>query len=243
GRHDLRQRAGLLRPAPSLRRRQALRVRPGACARRHPRIRQPQGGARRRLRRLLFAQGGRLAAQVGSPRGATVKTRVWVPQGARLRAVTAARMGWPPARVWLCGRSEMKAEGLQRARGALLGQLAGDALGSMVEFQCASFIRALFPAGIREIGPSPVWGTIPGQPTDDSEMALALARTLAARGFDLEAIRAAYVEWLDSGPFDVGRTTRLGLRGQPQPESQANGGLMCASPLGIFGHRLAPKRL
>ena len=137
----------------------------------------------------------------------------------------------------------MKAEVLQRARGALLGQLAGDALGSMVEFRSASAIRAVFPEGLREIGPSPIWGTVPGQPTDDSEMALALARTLAARGFDLEAIRAAYVEWLDSGPFDVGRTTRLGLRGQPQPESQANGGLMRASPLGIFGHRLAPERL
>lgn len=131
----------------------------------------------------------------------------------------------------------------ERAQGALLGQLAGDALGSMVEFQSASAIRAAHPEGLREIGPSPVWGTVAGQPTDDSEMALALARTLVARGFDLGAIGAAYLAWLDSGPFDVGHTTRQGLRGRPVKASQANGGLMRVSPLGIFGHMLEPERL
>lgn len=132
---------------------------------------------------------------------------------------------------------------LARAQGALLGQLTGDALGAMVEFQTASEIRAAYPDGLREMGASPIWGTLPGQPTDDSEMALALARTLVTRGFDLASIRGAYLAWLDSRPFDVGRTTRLGLYGQPVEESQANGGLMRISPLGIFGHALEVERL
>ena len=69
-------------------------------------------------------------------------------------------------------------------------------------------------------------------------MALALARTLVARGgYDQEAARSAYVEWLKSGPFDAGGTVLSGLSGRPNKESQANGALMRVSPLGIFGAR------
>ena len=45
---------------------------------------------------------------------------------------------------------------LARAQGSLLGQLAGDALGSMVEFQDAASIRRAHPQGLRLIGPSPI---------------------------------------------------------------------------------------
>ena len=41
--------------------------------------------------------------------------------------------------------------------------------------------------------------------------------------------------WLDSGPFDCGMTVAGGLRGRPNPDSQANGAMMRISPLGIFG--------
>ena len=69
-------------------------------------------------------------------------------------------------------------------------------------------------------------------------MTLALARVLAARGtYDREAAFAAYCDWLDSAPFDVGNTVGPALRGRPNPESQANGALMRISPLGIFGAR------
>lgn len=80
------------------------------------------------------------------------------------------------------------------------------------------------------------WDTIAGQPTDDSEMALLLARMLADQGgYDSEEARKRYVFWLDSGPFDCGMTVSSGLRGRPNPESQANGAMMRISPLGIFG--------
>jgi ADP-ribosylglycohydrolase len=51
---------------------------------------------------------------------------------------------------------------VSRAQGCLLGQLAGDALGSMVEFQTAAAIRRRYPQGLHVIGPSPVHGTIAG---------------------------------------------------------------------------------
>lgn len=40
---------------------------------------------------------------------------------------------------------------LSRAQGCLVGQLAGDALGSLVEFQFPSEIRRHFPHGVRQL--------------------------------------------------------------------------------------------
>lgn len=151
---------------------------------------------------------------------------------------------------------------LERAQGCLLGQLAGDALGSMVEFKGAAGIQREHPAGLREIGPSPVFRTLAGQPTDDSELALVLARTLLHEGtYAGEKVAAAYAYWRESGPFDVGGTigaaTGAMLAAQRTPgaslveaarraaieRSEANGALMRQSPLAIWGHAQAPEAL
>jgi ADP-ribosyl-[dinitrogen reductase] hydrolase len=133
---------------------------------------------------------------------------------------------------------------LSRAQGALLGQLAGDALGGQVEFSSARSIRDRFPAGVRAMEDGGYWNTIAGQPTDDSELALMLGRTLVRDGgMSPERVRHSYWGWLESGPFDVGLTTEVGLTELPNVESQANGALMRVSPLGIFGWRLPPAEL
>ncbi len=125
---------------------------------------------------------------------------------------------------------------INRARGCLMGQLAGDALGSLVEFQSPEGIRKAYPDGVRDLEDGGTWNTIAGQPTDDSEMALLLARMLVERKtYDADAARKAYRYWIDSGPFDCGITIAAGLRGDPNPDSQANGAMMRISPLGIFG--------
>jgi len=135
-----------------------------------------------------------------------------------------------------------QAEMLDRAQGCLLGQLAGDALGSLVEFQTPEQIRREYPKSVRELADGGTWNTIAGQPTDDSEMALLLARMLAVQGrYDPEEARKAYIFWLDSGPFDCGMTVAGGLRGRPNPDSQANGAMMRISPLGIFGANHSPE--
>jgi ADP-ribosylglycohydrolase len=128
---------------------------------------------------------------------------------------------------------------LARAQGALLGQLAGDALGSYVEFQSAREIGQRHPEGVRDLRDGGHWGTIAGQPTDDSEMALALARSIVAQGgFQPEAAGRAYIAWKQSHPFDMGGTTSMGIsalmgRGQASTSSQSNGALMRVSPIGI----------
>ena len=127
---------------------------------------------------------------------------------------------------------------ISRAQGCLLGQLAGDSLGSLVEFQTPEAIRRDYPEGVRELADGGIWNTLAGQPTDDSEMALLLARCLAENGrYDPVKAREAYEWWLASDPFDAGMTVSAALRGQPNPESQSNGAMMRVSPLGIFGAR------
>jgi ADP-ribosylglycohydrolase/fructose-1,6-bisphosphatase/inositol monophosphatase family enzyme len=138
---------------------------------------------------------------------------------------------------------------LDRAIGCLFGQVIGDSLGSLVEFRDARSIAESYPDGVRDLADGGTWDTIAGQPTDDSELALALARTLAAADtFDGEAIAAAYGAWVASGPFDIGTTTSRALgaaagadagkataaRRAADAASQANGSLMRIAPAGIW---------
>lgn len=138
---------------------------------------------------------------------------------------------------------------LERAQGCLLGQLTGDALGSVVEFQDRAAIARNHPRGVRDLADGGTWNLIAGQPTDDSEMALALARSLLRESGQYAADAAeAYIRWARSVPFDMGHTTRTGIaalaRGErPASDSQSNGALMRVSPIGIFAqgdpHRAA----
>jgi ADP-ribosyl-[dinitrogen reductase] hydrolase len=124
---------------------------------------------------------------------------------------------------------------LARAQGCLAGQVAGDSLGSLVEFEDARAIAKKYPDGLRELADGGTWNTIAGQPTDDSEMALALARGILRTGaYDGEAALAGYRAWLQSKPFDIGGTTRAGLQGHANLASASNGSLMRVAPIGVW---------
>src|SRR5439155_2055081 len=56
---------------------------------------------------------------------------------------------------------------LERAQGCLLGQLAGDSLGGLVEFCSHGTIRERYPDGCRELKDGGTWNNLAGQPTDD----------------------------------------------------------------------------
>jgi len=70
------------------------------------------------------------------------------------------------------GLATASVEVISRAQGCLLGQLAGDALGSLVEFQTPEEIRQEYPDGVRLLVDGGTWNTIAGQPTTDPEVAL-----------------------------------------------------------------------
>ncbi len=141
------------------------------------------------------------------------------------------------------GSTTVTPEQQDRARGCLLGQVIGDSLGSLVEFRSAQGILRDYPGGVRELADGGTYNNIAEQPTDDTEMALALARSILRHGdFHADAVREAYVSWMESDPFDIGATTSSGLRGSPIWDSQANGALMRISPLAVFATGLGAER-
>ena len=139
------------------------------------------------------------------------------------------------ARVSLGFPRKHDVERLARAQGVLLGQVVGDSLGSRVEAKPAAEIERLYPGGLRELGDGGPYHTIAGQPTDDSEMALTLARGIVReKKFAAEKVLDAYRSWLTSRPVDVGVTTEKGLLGMVTTDSESNGSLMRCSPIGVW---------
>ena len=131
---------------------------------------------------------------------------------------------------------------LNHALGTLYGQATGDALGTTLEFKGESECRSRFPNGLREIIGGGAFRVLPGQVTDDTEMAMALAGSLATEGrYDSAKVFAAYQRWANSHPIDMGCATSQALRGgHPNSTTEANGALMRVSPLGVFAWNLHP---
>ncbi|MCW6038995.1 ADP-ribosylglycohydrolase family protein [Spirulina subsalsa FACHB-351] len=148
-----------------------------------------------------------------------------------------------------------------RALGCVLGALVGDAAGATLEFlghlpsprECD---RALtLPGG-------GILGVAPGQITDDGELTLCLAQALATSPrFNLTTIIQHYLRWYDSHPFEIGQTTATALRAYQRvksedypriiaevvapacSESKANGSVMRATPLAVWGYDLGDEEL
>jgi ADP-ribosylglycohydrolase len=124
---------------------------------------------------------------------------------------------------------------VNRGQGCLVGQLVGDNLGALVEFSDPQTIARKYPNGVRTLADGGTWSILAGQPTDDSELALSLARSLVKeRKFLRHDVLESYKAWYGSRPFDCGNTIASGLRGVPNPASEANGALMRVSPLGVY---------
>lgn len=102
-----------------------------------------------------------------------------------------------------------------RARGALLGMAVGDALGTTFEFETID--QPAYPT--LATGPATdIVGEGPfhleaGQITDDTQLAVCLARSLADHGrtLDVGDVAARYVAWMEHA-FDIGTQTGGALR-------------------------------
>lgn len=162
----------------------------------------------------------------------TLRKRDWSRVFHRPQRTDPYTLSWP-----VRAKSEANPGVLSRAQGCLLGQLAGDALGSQAEWKTPEQIRNEFPNGVRDMEGSSIFKTIAGQPTDDSEMALLLARSLVN---DTPSANA-YQFWLTTHPFDCGNTIGNALNNmKADTSSQSNGALMRISPLGIVGATILP---
>lgn len=125
-----------------------------------------------------------------------------------------------------------------RAAGCLLGLACGDALGGAVEFRDRNDLDRSFPDGIREIVGGGPHRLEPGEYTDDTQMALAIARGCTRDGIDLDAVAANLVAWYRSGPKDIGLATdrALELIAQGVPWQDAGERLQRTSVDGVAGN-------
>ena len=133
-----------------------------------------------------------------------------------------------------------------RQRGNLLGLAVGDALGAAVEFMSPGSFEPV--TGYRSGGPH---GLGPGEWTDDSSMALALADSIASAGWDLNDQAERYVAWWQKGEysvngrcFDIGMTCISALNrfqqtgdaatsGSSESRASGNGSIMRLAPVPI----------
>lgn len=135
---------------------------------------------------------------------------------------------------------------LDRKRGTMLGLAVGDALGAAVEFQRpGTFLEV-----VRYRGGGP-HGLAPGEWTDDTSMALALADSIAEVGWDINDQAERYIKWWRIGAysvngrcFDIGNTTIAALHrfqssgeartsGDRSERASGNGSIMRLAPVPI----------
>jgi ADP-ribosyl-[dinitrogen reductase] hydrolase len=140
-----------------------------------------------------------------------------------------------------------------RYRGSLLGMAAGDALGATVEFMTRAQIQESYGVHREIIGGG--WlGLQAGEVTDDTQMALCIARSITNQArFDPEDVAVHFVDWYRSNPPDIGNTTRRSLeylaQGLPwdaagkrthlelRPRDASNGSLMRCAPIALYARR------
>lgn len=124
---------------------------------------------------------------------------------------------------------------------AFMGFAIGDALGATTEFMTPGEIRAQFGVLKDILGGG--WLRLPaGAVTDDTEMSLCVARSIASAGYSTRDVADRFVTWLKSKPRDVGGTCRRGIRryllegtlsAQPNDLDGGNGAAMRMTPVAI----------
>jgi ADP-ribosyl-[dinitrogen reductase] hydrolase len=137
-----------------------------------------------------------------------------------------------------------------RYRGCLLGLACGDALGGAVEFNSRQWIAERYPNGVRDFVGGGWLSLEPGEITDDTELTLALARSLAKGGpLDIDDVASNFLEWHHSRPKDQGNLTRAALhlldsgtpwteageiaRGMGESGGAGNGSVMRCAPVAL----------
>ncbi|AYV75535.1 MAG: putative ADP-ribosylglycohydrolase [Terrestrivirus sp.] len=138
--------------------------------------------------------------------------------------------------------------------GVVYGGYIGDAYGSRYEFESSDSVKKLLKNdnyqrfGLLGGGP---FGLTPGQATDDSELALAMAHAIKNEKnnlYDPEIVAKNYIKWVNSNPFDIGNATRSAFDGAKKLDdiiknvkkhnesSLSNGCLMRIWPLLYYYH-------
>ena len=140
--------------------------------------------------------------------------------------------------------------------GALAGTAIGDALGAPFEFNEPGTYLRTFPtpvvSGTGELIGGGSFNWAPGEFTDDTQMALALAESLVDGKFDPETTWNHFKAWAETAR-DIGNTTRVSLSHSDYMtaaeeahaylgQSAGNGSVMRIVPIAIAGIRWGAPR-
>lgn len=140
--------------------------------------------------------------------------------------------------------------------GALLGVAIGDALGAPLGGKDPLTVTAQEVDKAMEMCGGGVWGVAPGQVTDNTELMLCLAASLAESPHDLtfpaDNVALRYGKWGQTMPFRVERAcgqvfcgsqqahTMIERAAQFSPKTRGTGALLRCAPLAVLGARNRP---
>lgn len=147
---------------------------------------------------------------------------------------------------------------IQSGIGSIIGSAVGDALGAPFEFKAPGSYAERFPrpilGGVGEMIGGGGFDWAPGEFTDDTQMAMALAEALVCHEgeFVPEMVWELFVAWSD-GAKDIGSSTHAALQGRDYltaardahealGRSASNGSLMRIAPVGVMGVRWGTRR-
>ena len=129
---------------------------------------------------------------------------------------------------------------------AMAGVAVGDAMGMPAQTLDRAQIRARYGRITGFVAPfddHPVsHGLAAAQVTDDTEMSLCLARSIATKGWDTRDIAERFAAWYRGRPIDIGNTCRRGIAryinngrvfGDPNEGDAGNGAAMRVAPVAL----------
>jgi fructose-1,6-bisphosphatase/inositol monophosphatase family enzyme/ADP-ribosylglycohydrolase len=128
---------------------------------------------------------------------------------------------------------------LARGQGALLGHLAGSALGALFSGPESGAIKdplsapSIETAALRR-------RVLAGQPGSAGELAIAVGRSLIDFASDRKSLSRVYADWAQSSPIEPDRAIESAVRGEPLADNLSAMALARVTPLAVWGHAADP---
>ena len=215
---------------------------------------------------LLLGAGGELYDETGTRIVYTVDGESYAERcvgGLRIMSALLARRSWGtlnstrplPRRTAVSWPRGDNAPALDRAIGSLIGQVAGDSLGSQMRPDPDISIASGCSDRIPKLVDGGTWNLLAGQPTGGSELMLALARTLFRQSeWTARPVIKVYIEWLKSHPFDASPATIQALEAAVRVRAptraaaakaasslaaETSGALLRCAPIGLWARNSA----
>ncbi|ADR18593.1 ADP-ribosyl-[dinitrogen reductase] hydrolase [Calditerrivibrio nitroreducens] len=137
----------------------------------------------------------------------------------------------------------MESSFIKKSIAAFLGFAIGDAFGATTEFMTKKEIEVKYGKLKSIVGGG--WLHLkPGKVTDDTEMSIALARSIVDnKSFSQKIVADYFLKWMQSKPVDIGNTIRFSLinymkkskyEADYDESSAGNGALMRSVPVCIY---------